>query len=284
MYQIEFTNPMQKTMQLILRNRSYFDAYVDGLMYIHDLICDLPINRDYREFVPTEIHENMTQMMKPDVYLSFSTRDRLELAIALVDQLRANGINVWVWLPGTGLPIENWDIPLAHSTCFVTIISPQARKSRWVKYEWQQANKLKKPIVVVRTEIFDMHSIRRVRTEISDNDSIPRVLRNARVVNVGDLHNGAGSLIKAIRDIIDKPDKNNTHLPFEIAENLRQNYDAARRLWFLGKMGEFHRKAEKEAIEKGVLDVEAMATHFVDGLLRTYTALLMIESEIGSEM
>jgi hypothetical protein len=275
MYHVQFTNPNRQAMGVMLRNGFFLESYIDGLMYTHDLICDLQTNRQEHEFSPEAIQENMARLMKPDVYVSYSTRDRLEHVMYLSDTLRNNGINTWNWLPGTYMPESNWDAHQKHSTCFVAVVSPQTKNSEWVLHEWAQARNLQMPSMVVLMEE-------------TDRRYIPHELKDAQIIGF-DRHQGNPlELIQAIRKIMRNHNHSHDQLPFEVVDNLRQNYEAARRIYLLAVMPQYSfpieaRQRIREMLEDGSLDLQNTARRFIVGLTHTYTALLTFEREIDFE-
>ena len=255
MYPLEFTPPSRRIMRLIADRQDYSEAYIEGLMYIHDLICDMPVHAELREFTPEEIHGAMGQLLRPDVYMSYSSRDRLDVALKFADDLRGQGVNVWMALPGTGLP-DNWDAPLSDAACFVAVISPLATESQWIRQEWAKA--LDKPTIAYFLDL-------------SDPEYLPDVLRNAEFFGPK-LNWSFQGMIAYLQER-----RSADRLPFEISDNLRQNYDAARRIWFLGdteRFANFYPAEVRAALTEGKLDVEALATRFINSLVRTYTVLL----------
>ncbi len=84
-----------------------------------------------------------------DVFLSFSHHD-MALAKRLCSDLETAGFTVWTdghLAPGT----QNWqdaiETAIENCRCMVVVMTPQAKKSKWVRIEVSQAQELDRPIV-----------------------------------------------------------------------------------------------------------------------------------------
>jgi TIR domain-containing protein len=94
----------------------------------------------------------MTSPAAPDIFLSYSRRNR-DIMERVVTWLRARGFKVWVdnerLTPGTPIWEAEIESAIASARAAVVLLSPEAKKSQWVRAEIEYAKKNNKRVYPV---------------------------------------------------------------------------------------------------------------------------------------
>lgn len=275
MYHEEFTGPNRETMRLIVSNRLYFEAYLSCLLYMYDLICELTDKPQHPQFTAGEIYEIMAAKIKPKVFINYRFHNHFTETMRLADALRKRNINTWVWLPGTGVPSENTHAFLNHSDHFLVMISRPRKNARYerVETEWNIARQQHKQILIVVANN-------------ANREYIPPHMHRIPVISIAgsQFDSGVSAIAERTQTFIQESEFDSSELPFTIVENVRQNFDAARRIWLFGYMPQNDwPQSAMPKIEDGTLNVQRIATQFANRLHDTYRTLQTIDRALGIE-
>jgi hypothetical protein len=87
-----------------------------------------------------------------EIFLSYSRRNE-DFMLRLKDDLRQEGFSVWVDQTGLKRGSPGWQIKIEEEIeragCLVVVLSPEAKKSEWVRDEIAYAKAFKRPILAV---------------------------------------------------------------------------------------------------------------------------------------
>ena len=133
----------------------------------------------------------------PKAFISYSHSDK-EIAIKLSENLRKNGIEVWIdkWeiLPGDSLVQKIFEEGLSGIDAFIVIISKNSVDSKWVKQELDVA-------LIKRIE-----GITRIVPVLIDKTEIPNSLKPLKWINISDDFDAAvRELLMGIFRVYERP-------------------------------------------------------------------------------
>jgi hypothetical protein len=272
--EFEFQRPSQEVMRNILHSHLVYEQYIDGLMLIHDVLCEYTAEPEVARFSKAEIDQqidNLTNqdtyinhLRHPDMYLSYSRRDT-EAMQRLQAELGRGRIVVWSW---TSADIS-WDdalTTLENARSFGVIVSPFTRTASGINRELSLALELKKPIFPIIMSGDISETVPESISELSHVDLRGEVFEE-----------GIESLTDEVYRRLEINPRRILSLPPGAAGNIETNYSYARKIrneaqevFHAFPRGDYHRDA-----------VELQATRFIRELLRLYGTLATFRYEIG---
>ncbi len=259
--------PIGEVRQAILQNEAYYDRYIDGLMLMHDLLCEFATTQGMPQFSPEEIRIRMAQLISAshqpakdkdthDVFLSHRTQDAA-ITVQIAEAL-SKYLDVWFWRNQQDISEVEWEAALNRTRSLVIVLSPDTPQSVWIRRELDRAIQRDIPIIPVL-----------VRGD--ERTAMPHRLIGHRYIDIRTKF--AGGIQKLIREIQQQLDFEAAHraektLPDAVADNLQQNYAIAQEL-------------RSRALQSGQDEphIAEETTRFLQGLLQIYTTLRIARQE-----